>query len=101
MRALVDERPDGDPDTLYERASVHDYLAKEHDAVPLYCAALRGGLTGPRQPQCIVQLASSLRNTGEPEAAIELLENLPSDGVHRLNEDRVWLSPILRFASTG
>ena len=81
MRVLVAERPADDPDALYEWASAHDFLGLEHDAVPLYRAALDRGLAGPRRPQAIIQLASSLRNIGEPDAAIELLRDLPSDAV--------------------
>ncbi|MGG5172298.1 hypothetical protein ACQR35_08985 [Pseudarthrobacter sp. J1738] len=32
-------------------------------------------------PQAIIHLASSLRNTGEPAAAVELLEKHPSNTV--------------------
>lgn len=79
MQALVAERAEDDPDALYEWASVHDYLGKEHEAVPLYPVALDRGLSEPRRAQGIIQLASSLRNAGEPEAAVELRRNQPSD----------------------
>ncbi|UNX54397.1 tetratricopeptide repeat protein [Georgenia sp. TF02-10] len=81
MRALVEERPADDPEALYEWASVHDFLGREHEAIPLYRAALDRGLAGARKPQAVIQLASSLRNTGEPEAAVELLRAQPSDEV--------------------
>ena len=81
MRALVDERPEGDPDALYEWASIHDSLGFEAEAVELYRAALDGGLAGARRPQATIQLASSLRNVGEPEAAVELLRDLPPDEI--------------------
>ena len=81
MRALVDERPQDDPEALYEWASIHDSLGFEAEAVALYRAALDGGLAGARQPQAIIQLASSLRNVGEPQAAVELLRDLPPDDV--------------------
>jgi len=74
MRRLVEERPADDPDALYEWASVHDFLGRESDAVPLYRAALRAGLSGDREPQAIIQLASSLRNVGEADAAVVLLK---------------------------
>ena len=75
MRRLIQERAADDPDALYEWASVHDFLGREADAVPLYRAALDAGLAGDRRPQAVIQLASSLRNVGDPEAAIALLEN--------------------------
>ena len=81
MRALVDERPPDDPEALYEWGSIHDSLGMGSEAIPLYRAALDGGLAGVRRPQAIIQLASSLRNMGEPEAAVELLRDLPADDV--------------------
>lgn len=81
MRSLIDERPDGDPDALYEWASVHDYLGMELDAIPFYRAALDRGLSGARRSQAIIQLASSLRNVGEPDAAIGLLREHPGDDI--------------------
>jgi tetratricopeptide (TPR) repeat protein len=79
MRRLVDERPETDPAALYEWASVHDFLGLEADAIPLYRAALDAGLAGDREPQAIIQLASSLRNVGDPEAAVQLLEGRTDD----------------------
>lgn len=79
MREFVEERPANDPDALYELASTHDYLGREHEAVPLYRAALDNGLDHPRRAQAVIQLASSLRNLGDPESAIELLRGQPSD----------------------
>lgn len=79
MRSLVDERPENDPDALYEWASVHDWLGRENDAVPLYRAALDNGLSGPRRAQGMIQLASSLRNIGQPKAAVELLRQQRPD----------------------
>lgn len=81
MATLVSERGDGDPDALYEWASVHDFLGREAEAVPLYRAALHAGLAGDRRPQAVIQLASSLRNVGEPEAAIALLSEHPRESV--------------------
>lgn len=81
MRQLVEERPKTDPDALYEWASVHDFLGRGEDAVPLYRAALDGGLSGDREPQAIIQLASSLRNVGEPSAAVGLLQSHPENPI--------------------
>lgn len=81
MRLLVEERPRDDPEALYEWASIHDSLGMAREAVPLYRAALDHGLTGARKPQAIIQLASSLRNIGEPKAAIDLLREHPRDDV--------------------
>jgi hypothetical protein len=81
MKGLVDERPAADPDALYEWASVHDFLGREAEAVPLYKAALEAGLAGERQPQAVIQLASTLRNVGEAQAAVDLLEGCQPDAV--------------------
>lgn len=81
MRELVAERPDGDAEATYEWASVHDFLGREAEAVPLYRKALADGLSGDRRPQAIIQLASSLRNVGEARAAVELLEDVESHSV--------------------
>lgn len=81
MRRLVDERPSDDPDGTYEWASVHDFLGREVEAVPLYRKALADGLSGDRRPQAVIQLASSLRNVGEAREAVELLQDAAPDSV--------------------
>lgn len=81
MRALVDERPAGDPVALFEWASVLDFVGREHEAVPQYRAALAAGLSGERMPQAVVQLASSLRNIGRAGEGAQLLRDLGDDTV--------------------
>lgn len=81
MKTLVDERPDGDAAALYEWASVHDFLGRETEAIPLYRLALDAGLDDRRRPQALIQLASSLRNVGEFEAAIRVLEDVEENDV--------------------
>jgi tetratricopeptide (TPR) repeat protein len=73
MRALVDIRPPGDAAALYEWASVHDFLGFEDEAIPLYRAALAAGLQPEHRARATIQLASSLRNVGNPGAALDLL----------------------------
>jgi len=79
MGSLLRERPADDPDALYEWASVHDFLGREAEAIPLYRKALASGLAGHRRPQAVIQLASSLRNVGDPQAAVDLLQDLQPD----------------------
>ncbi|RIJ59692.1 tetratricopeptide repeat protein, partial [Clavibacter phaseoli] len=79
MRALVAERPADDPRALFELACAHDFVGREAEAVPLYRAALAGGLGPEHEPLAVIQLASSLRNVGEPEQAVALLEAMPDD----------------------
>lgn len=81
MKRLVEERPANDPDALYEWASVHDFLGREAESIPLYRAALEAGLSGDREPQAVIQLASSLRNVGEAQAAVDLLDGRPQEAV--------------------
>ena len=42
--------------------------------MPLYRAALDGGLDPEHEPLAVIQLASSLRNVGEAAQAVALLE---------------------------
>jgi tetratricopeptide (TPR) repeat protein len=77
MRALVAERPVGDAAALLEWAGAHDSVGLEGEAVPLYRQALAAGLDAEREARAVVQLASSLRNIGQPLAAVELLRTAP------------------------
>ncbi|OUE07506.1 hypothetical protein C5E16_09250 [Clavibacter michiganensis] len=79
MRELVAERPAGDPRALFELACAHDLVGREAEAVPLYRAAIAGGLDAGHRPLAVIQLASSLRNVGEAAEAVDLLEALPDD----------------------
>ena len=74
MKSLVDELEPTDPQRLFEWASVHDFLGLERDAIPIYQAALAAGLDGLKREKAVIQLASSLRNIGQPDEAISLLE---------------------------
>jgi tetratricopeptide (TPR) repeat protein len=78
FRALIDnlaeELPEGDPIAAFERACAWDSTGRSDRAVPLYRWALDQGLTGYRRRRAVIQMASSLRNIGQVEAAIELLE---------------------------
>ncbi|KAF0258615.1 tetratricopeptide repeat protein [Clavibacter michiganensis] len=79
MRALAAERPADDPRALFELACAHDFVGREAEAVPLYRAAIDGGLDPEHRPLAVIQLASSLRNVGEAEQAVALLEAMPDD----------------------
>lgn len=76
MLVLVEQRPKKDPEAIYEWASIHDFLGLEAEAIPLYEEALSLGLDGPRRAQAVIQLASSLRNVGNPEAAADILSGV-------------------------
>ena len=79
MQLLIAERRDDDPAAIYEWASVHDFLGREAEAIPLYRRALVLGLDPVRRSQAQIQLASSLRNVGETTDAIRILEDMESD----------------------
>ncbi|MHC2999554.1 tetratricopeptide repeat protein [Microbacterium sp. HJ5] len=76
MRALVDERPAGDAAALAEWGGVHDALGLEEEAVNPYRDALAAGLDPVDEHQVTLQLASTLRNLGDHDESIRLLEEL-------------------------
>lgn len=66
--------PYGDGSGLFELAGAHDSTGAPEQAVPRYREALARGLTGVRRRRATIQLASSLRNLGDPAAGVALLE---------------------------
>jgi thioredoxin-like negative regulator of GroEL len=58
---------------LFEQASAFDSTGHPDLAAPLYRQALAGGLAGERRRRAVIQLASSLRNLGQPEESETLL----------------------------
>lgn len=73
MDALVAELPADSARGAYERASAFDSTGHPDRAVPLYRQALELGLDGGLRRQAVIQLASSLRNLGQPQESVELL----------------------------
>ncbi|NYJ06975.1 tetratricopeptide repeat protein [Petropleomorpha daqingensis] len=71
---LTAELPDDDAAGAFERAAARDSTGHSDLAVPLYRQALERGLTGERRRRAVIQLASSLRNTGDVATSVELLE---------------------------
>ena len=74
VRALVAELPEGDPRASFELACAQDSTGHADLAVPLYRASLAHGLAGSWRRRATIQLASSLRNTGNAREALSLLE---------------------------
>lgn len=79
FRDLVDDVATRAPDDAggaadFERACARDSTGRPDLAVPLYAAALERGLVGLRRRRATIQMASSLRNLGEPDRALALLE---------------------------
>lgn len=83
LRAELDELLSGmdpnDPRVLFEIASLHDFLGEEQLAVEPYSTALQAGLPGQKQDEARIQLASTLRNLGDFDQAISLLEQVSPD----------------------
>jgi tetratricopeptide (TPR) repeat protein len=85
---------------LFERASAHDSLGHEREAVPLYREALALGLTGQRRRRAVIQLASSLRNIGQVQESVALLTAELGAGTDELDGAvRAFLA--LALADTG
>jgi tetratricopeptide (TPR) repeat protein len=81
MRELVSSRPEGDPEALFELGGVYDALGLESEAIPLYRRAIDAGLSGTSALRASIQLASTLRNTGESAEAVSILESMPDAGI--------------------
>jgi cyanophycin synthetase len=74
-QSLHDARPD-DARLVHELASALDAAGREEEAIELYRQALAGGLREPHRHRARIQLASSLRVTGQGELAHSLLSEL-------------------------
>jgi Tetratrico peptide repeat len=77
FRALIDklaaELPPDSGIGPFERACAFDSTGHSDRAVPLYREALERGLTGERRRRAVIQMASSLRNLGQPRESVDLL----------------------------
>jgi tetratricopeptide (TPR) repeat protein len=89
---LVAECAHDDPEALFEAAGARDYAGLETEAEPLYRRALDAGLDAALRPRAIIQLASTLRNLGQLDESIALLQQ-------QLNEhpDDEWTGPSAAF----
>jgi tetratricopeptide (TPR) repeat protein len=79
---IAAEEPD-DAVGLWERGGARDSTGDEAGAEQLYRAALASGLPDTERAQCVIQLASTVRNLGRPDESLELLraefEGRPAD----------------------
>lgn len=73
MEQLTAELPYGHPVALFELGAAFDSTGSPEKAVEYYQAALRSGLSGTRRRRLNVQLASSLRNLGQAQQAVDIL----------------------------
>ena len=98
--ALAAELPAGDPRAAYERGGSWDSTGHSDRAIPLYRDALAAGLPDPYRRQCVIQLASSLRNTGDLADSIALLSAELADHTDEL-DDAVRAFLALALADAG
>ncbi|MCK2027650.1 tetratricopeptide repeat protein [Microbacterium sp. SSW1-47] len=99
--ALAAERGPDDARAEFERAGARDSAGRPAEAVELYRRALALGLDEEHRPQCVIQLASSLRNLGEYDEALAVIraeEEASADGPYR---DAVAVVHALILASAG
>jgi Tetratrico peptide repeat len=73
IEKLAAELPPDSAIGNFERACSFDSTGHSDLAVPLYRKALHRGLTGERRRRAVIQMASSLRNLGQPEESVALL----------------------------
>ncbi len=73
--ALAAERGTDDARAEFERAGARDSAGREAEAAELYRRALALGLDEDHRIQAVIQLASTLRNLGEYEEALLLIED--------------------------
>jgi cyanophycin synthetase len=72
---LVKQHP-GDARLMFELAGTHDAAGDGGWAIGLYEAALAGGLREPYRHRAQIQAASTLRNLGDHERALRLLDEV-------------------------
>jgi cyanophycin synthetase len=72
---LVAQHP-GDARLVFELAGAHDAAGDAGWAIGLYEAALAGGLREPYRHRAQIQAASTLRNLGDHERALRLLDEV-------------------------
>ena len=99
--ALAAERGADDARAEFERAGARDSAGRPAEAVELYRRALALGLDEEHRPQCVIQLASSLRNLGDYDEALRVIraeEEIAADGPYR---DAVAVVHALILASAG
>lgn len=99
--AIAAERAGDDPRALFERAGARDAAGLEREAESLYRAAIAAGLSGPELPQAVIQLASTLRNLGRVEEALDLLRPEYERGAAVELRDEVAAFYALTLVSAG
>lgn len=99
--AIAAERGADDARAEFERAGARDSAGREAEAVELYRRALELGLDDQHRPQAVIQLASSLRNIGEFDQALALLEEEERTHPYSPYHEAVAVVKALVLASSG
>jgi Tetratrico peptide repeat len=86
IEQLAAELPPDSGIGIFERAASLDSTGHPDLAVPLYRKALDHGLTGERRRRAMIQLASSLRNLGQPQESVALLTTELDAGSDHLDD---------------
>ena len=98
--ALAAELPEDDADGVFHRGSARDSMGHSDLAVPMYARALEldglaggrsdgltSGLTGENRRRAVIQMSSSLRNTGRVEEGLaHLLKEKEVGGEDHLSD---------------
>lgn len=86
IERLAAELPPDSGVGAFERAASLDSTGHPDRAVPLYRQALDRGLTGERRRRAVIQMASSLRNLGQPQESVALLTSELDAGSDHLDD---------------
>ncbi len=86
VKALAEEYPSQDGGGLFELAGSWDSTGRADKAIPIYQNALDVGLPETKRRQAVIQLASSMRNVGRFDEALELLRGEPTDAADGLDD---------------
>lgn len=100
MQGLAAERDPEDPVALFEVGSAHDSTGYTEAAVGYYERAVNAGLTGVRRRRVSIQMGSSLRETGHPERALDLLAEERGRGSDEY-DDALAMCEALTLAKLG
>ena len=98
---LAGERDPDDARALFERAGARDSAGLETDAEPLYRRALDAGLDEEHRIRATIQLASTLRNLGRTDEALQMLRAEYESGQGTALHDAAAAFYALALASSG
>ncbi|KQX08387.1 hypothetical protein ASC59_02560 [Leifsonia sp. Root1293] len=99
--ALAAERGGDDARSAFEMAGARDSAGLEADAALLYRRAIALGLDEVHRPQAVIQLASTLRNLGEVEESIRMLETERTEHPESPLDDAAAAFLALALATAG